>query len=190
MPQRVREKGSAPRVTAPRVTMELPDETTPGFSLFPQPILTGVLAVFWLFLVNSIDPRQVLLGLFYGWLIPLFTRLFIPIRPQIKNWGALFRFLPVFLWDVVVANVVVALIIINPFRRTRSRWLVIPLESTNPYTISTLACVITLTPGTVSSEFGPGRMTLLVHALDSGDPDEEVARIKSRYEVPIMEIFG
>lgn len=175
---------------APRVTMNRPEGTISKFSLLPQPILTLVLAVFWLFLVNSIDPRQVLLGLFYGWLIPLFTRLFIPIRPKIKSWGAIFRFLPVFLWDVLVANVVVALLILNPSRRLRSRWLVIPLESTNPYSISTLACVITLTPGTVSAEFGPGRATLLVHALDSGDPEADVARMKSRYEVPIMEIFG
>lgn len=162
----------------------------PRLTLLPQPWLTATLVVFWLFLVNSIDPRQLLLGLFYGWLIPLFTHRFVPLRPKVKNWGALFRFFPLFLWDVVVANVVVALLIINPTRRPRSHWIVIPLESRNPYTISTLACVITLTPGTVSSEFGEGRRTLLVHALDTGDPVADVAKIKARYEKPIMEIFG
>ena len=176
--------------TPPNARMDVPDRGSSGFSLLPQPILTAVLVVFWLFLVNSIDPRQLILGLFYGWLIPLFTSRFLPLKPIMRSWGALFRFLPVFLWDVVVANVVVALLIINPTRKPRSHWLVIPLESTNPYSISTLACVITLTPGTVSSEFGEGRRTLLVHALDTDDADADVARIKARYEAPIMEIFG
>lgn len=162
----------------------------PRSRLLPQPWLTATLTVFWLVMVNSIDPRQMLLGLFYGWLIPLFTHRFVPVRPVVKNWGALFRFLPVFLWDVLVANVVVALLILNPARKPRSHWLVIPLDSTNPYTISTLACVITLTPGTVSAEFGRDRRTLLVHALDTDDPEGAVATMKSRYEKPIMEIFG
>lgn len=170
--------------------MEAPESFTPRSVLLPQPMLTAALVGMWALLVNSLDPRQLLLGLLYGWLIPLFTHRFVPLRPKVRSWRAVLRFLPVFLWDVVVANVVVAFIIINPFRRPRSHWMVIPLDSTNPYAISTLACVITLTPGTVSSEFSPDRRTLLVHALDTGDPDATVANIKSRYEAPIMEIFG
>lgn len=182
-------RGAAASPTVPAVRIDVGDDS-PRMGLLPQPWLTATLTVFWLVMVNSIDARQMLLGLFYGWLIPLFTHRFMPLRPRVKNWGVLFRFLPVFLWDVVVANVVVSLLILNVGRRPRSHWLVIPLDSTNPYTVSTLACVITLTPGTVSARFDEGRRALLVHALDSGDPEGDVARIKSRYEAPIKEIFG
>lgn len=179
----------APAPAGPAVQMDV-DDGAPRSRFLPQPWLTATLTVFWLVMVNSIDARQMLLGLFYGWLIPLFTHRFVPLRPRVRSWSALFRFLPVFLWDVVVANVVVAILILNVARRPRSHWLVIPLDSTNPYTVSTLACVITLTPGTVSARFDEGRRALLVHALDTGDPAGDVARIKSRYEAPIKEIFG
>jgi multicomponent K+:H+ antiporter subunit E len=176
--------------TAPAAPVVVEEPGGPRLSLLPQPWLTATLVGLWLLLVNSLDPRQLLLGLFYGWLIPLFTHLFVPLRPTVRSWKALFRFLPVFVWDIVVANVGVALLVLNVGKRPRSHWIVVPLESTNPYTISTLACVITLTPGTVSAEFSADRRSLLVHSLDTGDPEAEVANIKRRYEAPIMEIFG
>jgi multicomponent K+:H+ antiporter subunit E len=100
------------------------------------------------------------------------------------------RFLPVFLWDVLVANLRVAWLIVNVAHKLRPYWLVIPLDVQNPHGITTLANVISLTPGTVSAEVGADRKTLLVHALDVADPEEEITTIKERYERPIMEIFG
>jgi len=128
-------------------------------------------------------------GVLLGFAVPFFTARFWPERPRVKRAGALLRFSPVFLWDVVVANVEVAWLIVNPVRRIRPRWIVVPLELTDPHAIVTLANVISLTPGTVSSEVGPDRRTLLVHALDVDDADEAVAFIKRRYEAPIREIF-
>lgn len=160
-----------------------------GFSLLPHPVLSLVLAMLWLLLVNSIHPRMILLGISFGIAIPLFTRGFWPDRPRICRPMALLRFLPIFIWDVVVANMQVAWLILN-FRRTlRPAWVVVPLDIQSPYAITTLANVISLTPGTVSSELGPGRRTLLVHSLDVGDHQELVDRIKSRYETPMKEIF-
>ena len=59
----------------------------------------------------------------------------------------------------------------------------------DPYVATLLASVITLTPGTVSTNLSGDRRTLLVHALDVHDPAEDVARIKRRYEAALMEIF-
>jgi len=157
--------------------------------LLPHPILSLALLVSWLFLNNSVHPRMILLGIAFGIAIPLFTKPFWPDRPQICSVGALFRFLPVFIWDIVVANMQVAWLIVNFRRKLRPAWVVVPLDITDPYAITTLANVISLTPGTVSSEIGPDRKTLLVHGLDVDDPGETVARIKQRYEKPIKEIF-
>lgn len=155
----------------------------------PHPILSALLLGAWLLLNNSLHPRMILLGGVLAVAIPLFTRSFWPDRPTIYRPGTLFRFLPVFVWDVVIANFQVAWLIVN-FRRTlRPGWIVIPLDIQDPYAITTLANVISLTPGTVSAELGPGRATLLVHSLDVGDPDAMVAQIKNRYEKPIKEIF-
>jgi multicomponent K+:H+ antiporter subunit E len=156
----------------------------------PHPIFTVVIAVMWVILAKDLTLRNVLLGLVFGWLITLFTSRFLPVKPRVGSWLALARFAPVFGWDIVVANLTVARIILDPTREPRSAWVVIPLTTRNPYTISTLANVITLTPGTVSAELDPGRRTLLVHALDTEDPDAEAELIKRRYERPLMEIFG
>ncbi len=163
--------------------------TKSGFKLFPHPVLTVVLVIVWLLLVNSIHPRMIVLGLGFGIAIPLFTRRFWPDHPRICRVGVLVRFVPVFIWDVVIANLQVAWLIVNFRRELRPTWVVVPLDITDPYAITTLANVISLTPGTVSSELGPGRRTLLVHSMDVDDPQALVDRIKRRYEAPLKEIF-
>jgi multicomponent K+:H+ antiporter subunit E len=157
--------------------------------LLPHPILSLILVVLWLMLSQDVTAGAVILGGVLAVSIPLFTSEFWPERPKIRSWGALIKFMPVFLWDVLVANLRVAWLIVNVAHTLRPRWLVIPLDVQNPHGITTLANVISLTPGTVSAEVGADRKTLLVHALDVADPDEEIATIKRRYERPIMEIF-
>lgn len=157
--------------------------------LIPHPTTSVVLWAVWLLLARSVAPGTLILGAVLGFVIPLLTSEFWPEQPRIHRMGALLRFLPVFMWDVLVANLKVAWLIVNVFRKLRPRWIVIPLELKDPYAITTLANVISLTPGTVSAEVGPGRETLLVHSLDVDDEQEAIDFIKRRYEAPIREIF-
>ena len=55
--------------------------------------------------------------------------------------------------------------------------------------ITALASIITLTPGTLSTELTADRRHLLVHCFNLKDADEQVASIKTRYERPLKEIF-
>jgi len=167
------------------------ESTAPRFSsrLMPHPMLSLVLLGVWLLLNNSMHPRMVLLGILFGLAIPPFTHAFWPERPRIFSPMALIRFIPVFLWDVVIANFSVAGLILNFRRKLRPSWIVVPLDLTNPFAIVTLANVISLTPGTVSSQLSPDRKTLLVHALDLDDEETRVREIKERYETPLREIF-
>lgn len=158
--------------------------------ILPHPVLSLILVVLWLMLSQDVKVGSVLMAIVLAVSIPLFTRKFWPERPTIRSWGTLIKFMPLFLWDVLVANLRVAWLIVNVTHEVRPYWLVIPLDVQNPHGITTLANVISLTPGTVSAEVGADRKTLLVHALDVADPDEEIATIKQRYERPIMEIFG
>lgn len=161
----------------------------PASGWLPHPVLSVVTLVLWILLTGRVDAGSVLMGSVLAVVVPLFARVFFPVRPQVRSVAALARFVPRFLWDVVVANFEVAYLILNPWRDVRPRWLVIRLDLRDPHAITTLANVISLTPGTVSSELGPSRRTLLVHALDVEDADREVARIKTRYEAPLKEIF-
>lgn len=155
----------------------------------PHPILAPVLAGVWLLLNNSVAPGQILLGLLLGWAIPRFTLAFWPERVRIRKPLALPRFAGVFLYDVLIANLSVARLILAGPRVLRPAFVVVPLDLSNDLAISLLANTICLTPGTVSARLSADRRHLLVHALDTASPEELVATIKTRFEAPLKEIF-
>lgn len=155
----------------------------------PHPWVSGILFVTWLLLANSASFGHLLLALTLALAIPAFTRLFWTEKPDIDHYRPLFRLLPLFLWDVVIANVVVAGLILNVRRRLRPAWLLIPLDLRDDNAIAALASMITLTPGTLSAKLTPDRLQLLVHIIDTDDPDAEIHRIKQRYERPLQELF-
>lgn len=157
--------------------------------LLPHPLLSATLLAVWLLLNNTIAPGHVVLGAILGVTIPLFSGLFWPGRPTLYKPAVLFRFLPVILFDILVANIVVARLILNPLRAPRPRFLLLPLDLENEFAITMLAGIITLTPGTVSADLSLDRKYLLVHGLDIDDEPATIALIKSRYEAPLKEIF-
>lgn len=155
----------------------------------PHPLLTPALALVWLLLNNSLAPGQVLLGLLLGWAIPRFTLAFWPERVRIYSTARLLRFAGVFLYDVLVANLAVARLILAGPRALRPAFVVVPLDLSNDLALSLLANTICLTPGTVSARLSADRRRLLVHALDCGNPAELVATVKTRFEAPLKAIF-
>lgn len=158
-------------------------------SWLPRPLLTLTLAFVWLLLNNSFAPGHIVLGLFLGWAISRLTLAFWPERVRIRSVRRLIAFAGIFLYDVLIANLAVArLILIGP-RNLRPVFVVVPLELTSDLAISLLANTICLTPGTVSAHLSGDRRRLLVHALDCDDPQALVATIKTRFEAPLKEIF-
>lgn len=158
--------------------------------LVRHPILSALLLAVWLLANNSVSPGQVLLGLVLALSIPALTHSFWPDAPVVRRYAPIPRLLAVVLWDVLVANLRVAVLVLGPPQRLSPRFLVVPLTVEHPFSITTLAGIITLTPGTVSANLSGDRRTLLVHALSEEDVEGAVATIKERYERPILEIFG
>ena len=157
----------------------------------PHPWLTLVLVLLWILLLNSFSVGGLLMGVVLGVLISHLTSQFWPERPPIKSLGKAFSYLGLVAWDVVVANLQVASIIL--FRRADAldvRWVVLPLELRSPEAISVLAGTITMTPGTVSCDLSADGRSLLVHCLDAPDAEEAVRAMKDRYEARLKEIFA
>lgn len=161
----------------------------PRVKLLPHPILSLISVVVWLLLVNDVSAGSIVFGALLGFLIPFVAHEFWEVAPVVRRWGPLIRLVPLFLWDVVVANIAVAVLVLNVARTPRAAWIVIPLDITNDYAILTLGSMITLTPGTVTAKLNPQRTKMLVHVLDTADPAGEVRKIKQRYERPLKEIF-
>lgn len=158
--------------------------------LFPHPILTLVIVLFWLFLVNDLSVGHLLLGAVIGVIIPLQTSPYWPGRPRIRGVLRVGEYALIVLWDVLLSNIQVAyLVLFRAGNSLRSRFVTVPLDLRTPEAITVLACTITMTPGTVSADVSADQRALLVHCLETDDPDTVVAQIKSRYERRLKEIF-
>lgn len=161
----------------------------PRYRFVPQPLLSLALLLVWLLAFDAVSVGLLLLGTTVSVLIPLATHPFWPDYPPVSRYGELFRLLWVFLFDVVIANLHVARLILGRRERLRPAFIVIPLDIEHPMQITLLASMITLTPGTVSSNLSGDGRKLLVHVLDTDDPDGLVRTIKDRYETPLKECF-
>jgi multicomponent K+:H+ antiporter subunit E len=156
----------------------------------PNPLATVGLTVCWLMLNNSVMPGHLLLGLLLGVVIPLFSRRFWPEPVSLRKPGVALRFAVTVLTDIVVANfAVAALIVIRP-GSIRPAIVKVPLDVEDEFSVTLLASVISLTPGTVSADMDPERTHLLVHVLDLDDEQALIDEVKTRYEAPIKEAFS
>jgi multicomponent K+:H+ antiporter subunit E len=157
--------------------------------LLPLPLLSAALALAWITL-TEVSAAHALIAVALGLAIPLAVWPLVSDLPRVRSPAAAVRLLGIVAVDIVLANIEVARLVLGPLERLTPRFLEVPLELRDPHTIALLASIITLTPGTVSVALTPERSALLVHALNADDSGDAVARIKSRYERRIMEVFA
>lgn len=158
-------------------------------SIIPHPILSVILLFVWLLLNNTVSFGHILLGSILAILIPWFTASFWPNRVCAKNPMAFIKFSLVVSYDIIVANIAVAKLILGSNKALKPHFFELPLDITHPLGISLLASTISLTPGTVSCDLSEDASYLTIHALDIEDIPKEIASIKKRYEKPLMEVF-
>jgi multicomponent K+:H+ antiporter subunit E len=158
--------------------------------LFPHPYLSVTLFVVWFLLVNDLKIGSAVLALFLAIVIPLLTAPYWPDRPRIKSVPALVSYCLLVLWDVIVANIQVARIILFvPNDRIRSALIPVPIDLRTPEAIALLSGTITMTPGTITADMSDCGRVLLIHALHAPDPGAVRDEIKARYETRLKRIF-
>ena len=157
--------------------------------VFPSLPLSLAVFFFGILLTDEVTRGFVLVAALLALLIPQLAR---RLEREFANVGSL-RPLPklvlVILYDIVIANLHVARLVLGPQRAIQPGWIWIPLEVTNIHGITALATLITVTPGTVAAELSDDRRYMLVHVLNMSDPQHEIEVIKTRYEKPLLELF-
>lgn len=158
--------------------------------LFPRPALSLAIFLLWAALTNASSLATLVLGALLGVLIPLSTLSFWPASRRAGKPGVALRLMATFLLDVLVANWAVASRVLGPIDRLTPRMINVPLDMDEPFVVTILASIVSLTPGTVSVDADCTRRILTVHALDAPDVDAVIHEIKTRYEAPLKEIFS
>lgn len=155
----------------------------------PRPLLSLLLLLVWLLLSSDLSAGSVLIGLVLAWIIPLVTRTLWPDEPAIRKPWRIFAYLRRLLWDIFLANLTVARLVLSARRQPKPAFVSYPLSLEHPLAITILASTITLTPGTVSADISADRKLLLIHVLDVDDDQALVNGIRERYEIPLQEMF-
>lgn len=99
--------------------------------------------------------------------------------------GAFVRYLGAFLWELLLANVIIALLALRPRPRLHPHVLAVPLRLQSDVGISLLSATITLLPGTVAMGVSGDRKLLYAHAINIADVAEARASI-TRMETRIL----
>lgn len=158
------------------------------------PVVGVVLAVLWLF-VRGVDlahlAGEFLIGLAVGMPVAFVLREFYTTEVDLGRslravpWAA--RYLAVFLYELLTANVDVAYRVLHPSMPIAPDVIAVPLRVESDAAITTIANSITLTPGTLSMDHDGETNTLYVHAI-VGDVDSVVAPIRT-WEDYALHIF-
>lgn len=155
----------------------------------PHPVLSALLAAVWLLLQQSLALPQLVTAVVLALALPRLLHGFLGEAVRLRRAGTALRLAAVLLWDIVVANLAVARLVLSPRARPRPAWVRVPLRLRHPAGLSLLGSMVTMTPGTVSCVVDEERGELLVHALDCADAQALADDIRSRYEAPLREIF-
>lgn len=159
-------------------------------SIFPHPLLSVALWLIWLLLNNTVALGHVVLGALLAIFIPWFSAGFWQEKVTIRRPWLLVKYVFVVIYQILVANMMVARLILTNQEKLHPGFLSMPLELTSPLAISLLANTISLTPGTVSCDLSEDQKSLLIHALHIEDADAIITEIKQLFEKPLKEIFN
>jgi multicomponent Na+:H+ antiporter subunit E len=106
----------------------------------------------------------------------------VVVRILLRPWR-LAAFLVLYLWDLIVANAVVAWEVITPEHAITPGIVRVPVHLGSDLGMTILANLISFTPGTLTLEVDEERSLLYVHALHMRSPDavrRRVARLERR----------
>jgi multicomponent Na+:H+ antiporter subunit E len=104
-------------------------------------------------------------------------------------WGVVF--ILYLLWEIVLSNINIAWLVIQPRPKLDPGIIGVPLRLTSGLEITMLASAITLTPGTISVDLASdetGNRILFVHNLQVGDPEAYRESVHSGFERMILRV--
>jgi multicomponent Na+:H+ antiporter subunit E len=94
-----------------------------------------------------------------------------------------------FAWELLVANIRVALDVLSPRTKIQPAVVAIPLDITSDAEILLLSALINITPGSVTIDLSEDRRTLFVHVMHMTSPEASRHDIKTGFEQRVKRLF-
>lgn len=101
----------------------------------------------------------------------------------------LFHFAVLYLWEVIRSTANLAWLVLRPQLDLHPRFVEVPLSLEGDFPRFLFACLVSMTPGSLSVSLDSKRGVLCVHLLDVVDSEASIAELKSRIEEPLLRIF-
>ncbi len=95
-----------------------------------------------------------------------------------------------FFWELVRANLRLALDVATPRFHMRPGIIALPLDATQDGQILLLSMLINTTPGSVALDVSPDRKILYVHVMYMDTPDAAREEIKQGFERRVLGVLG
>ena len=99
------------------------------------------------------------------------------------------EFLLFYLWELILANVVIAYDAVTPTHYMRPAVIHMPLSSRSDLSIFIVANLISMTPGTLSLDVSSDKSTLYIHCMYVDDVEKLRERLKTRIESKVLRIW-
>lgn len=150
-----------------------------------------LLALAWAGMTEDFGPANLLIGFLMGLLVLFFARRVVGTPNyliKVRQVVGLHLFMT---WELILANLRVAYEVLTPNYNMRPGVIAIPIDAKTDAEITLLACLITLTPGTLSLDVAADRSVLYIHVMYIDNNDLEVVRrtIKEGYERRVLEVL-
>jgi multicomponent Na+:H+ antiporter subunit E len=153
-----------------------------------MPLWNVLLALIWASLNGEFSLTNLLAGFVLGYAVLWLMQAVIGQSTYFTKMGQGLELALFFLKELIVANFSVAYYVLAPRDRMRPAVQAIPLEPAKDISITLLANMITLTPGTLSLDVSPDRKYLFIHNIAVTDLEQSRKQIKETFERRILEV--
>jgi len=151
-----------------------------------------LLALAWAALQGEFSLGTLLTGQIIGYLIlvALVRGGVLNTSPYIGRIHHILGLATYFFWELIKANLRLALDVATPRFHMRPGIIALPLDATQDGQILLLSMLINTTPGSVALDVSPDRKTLYVHVMYMHTPDAAREAIKNGFERRVLGVLG
>ncbi len=148
-----------------------------------------LLSILWAAMTEEFTLSNLGIGFVLSYIILYASQHVLGVSGFITKFPRFLAFIPFFAMEFIKANLRVAYDIVTPTYHMRPAIVAIPLEAKTDEEITSLANLISLTPGTLSLDVSTDRKVLYIYTMFIRDRDSFVREIKEGLEKRILEVL-